>query len=169
MVQFCPICQVKVTKRNRKKHTKMYEIQNMQALQERIRQERDWSQVNSFSSVLPLKHTRAETISGDEQTYMCSNQSNDVDNFLVVNDCDPADFEEGEKSLAVNAENNYMDTENSNVSFDNVKTREEIVEERDDSLSLFSCLGAFKTTVESPLSYESVTNSKLFGTLNNAE
>ncbi|OAD71605.1 hypothetical protein PHYBLDRAFT_170266 [Phycomyces blakesleeanus NRRL 1555(-)] len=169
MVQFCPICQVKVTERNRKKHIKMHEIQNMQALQERIRQERDWNQVNSFSSVLSLKCTRAETISGDEQTYMCSNQSNDVDNLSVENNCDPADFEEGEKSPAINAENNHMDTENSNVSSDNVETHEESVEERDDSLSLFSCLGAFKNTVESPLSFESVTNGKLFGTLNDTE
>ncbi|KAL0081438.1 hypothetical protein F4703DRAFT_1795630 [Phycomyces blakesleeanus] len=116
-----------------------------------------------------VKHTRPETISGDEQTYICSNQSNNVDNLSVENDCNPADFEEGEKSPAINAESNHMDTENSNVSSNNVETREESVKERDDSLSLFSHLGAFKNTIESMLSFESVTNDKLFGMLNDTE
>ncbi|OAD74570.1 hypothetical protein PHYBLDRAFT_167974 [Phycomyces blakesleeanus NRRL 1555(-)] len=62
-----------------------------------------------------------------------------------------------------------MDTENSNVSSNNVETREESVKERDDSLSLFSHLGAFKNTIESLLSFESVTNDKLFGMLNDTE
>ncbi|KAL0076233.1 hypothetical protein J3Q64DRAFT_1703585 [Phycomyces blakesleeanus] len=113
--------------------------------------------------------TRAETTSSVEQVYMCSNQSNDVGNLSVETNCDPADFKEWEKSPAVNAENNNMDTENSNVSSDNVETRKESVEERDVFLSLFSRLGNFKNTIESPLSFEFVTNRKLSGTLNDTE